>query len=99
VQDDQVAKLEERLRLVEVSQVVTDARVHELENWRRRDEPRVNKLDRDATVADQVRAALAEQSAHVWSLPAKIAAAITFLVTATGGVLAILQQLGWLGHG
>jgi hypothetical protein len=85
--------LEQRVRLLEAGQIVHDARLNEIEAWRRRDEPRTLQLVQDATVADEVRKALKERTRHEWSISQKIAAVVVALPTFAAGILALIAQV------
>jgi len=56
-----VDKHDDEIDLLKVADVVHDARLNEIDAWRRRDEPRIARLDEDAKVASEVRKVLDEQ--------------------------------------
>ena len=86
--------LEKRVTFLEAAREVDTHRVHELEAWRRRDEPHTLALVNDATVADQVRKALNEHSTRSWSRWQKVAVVVGALTTFAGGVASLLSNLG-----
>lgn len=64
-----------------------------LEEWRRRDEPRVSELVHDGELADAVRDALAHRSRWELTLAQKIAGALCGLVVVAGGITQIVQAV------
>ena len=84
------------MRLLEAGHIVNDARLNELENWRRRDEPRIARLSSAAEIADAVRTALAERGARTWKRWHVVTACLVGLVTVAGGVASFLNAVGVL---
>jgi hypothetical protein len=86
-------ELEQRVSLLEAARTVDDARLNEIESWRRRDEPRTLALVNDATVADQVRKALRERSTRSWSLWQKAGATLLGGIAFAGSTVSLLQAI------
>lgn len=89
--------LEPRVEFLEAARSVDNARVHELENWRRRDEPRIEALATAAIAAEARKAVEHEFRARAWSRWQKTGAGLAGAIVAAGGLLDILRALGGIG--
>jgi hypothetical protein len=87
--------LDERVRKLETRRAADDLRLQVLEQWRRRDEPRVAELATAAQVAAEVRKALTDRGRHEWTLWQKAAAAVSGIVVLAGEVASLMHGFHW----